>query len=225
MADYELHADYNRNGRLDASAAEYALRSVAPGAIVVPNLDADARRLPSSVALGSRVTLDRDQPVVLANDDEALPLRIVVNNASAPAGSRFFLRPEGFARIRVRINDAAGRTWTISMTLGAAMHVEAKLDVDLLQIESGDPPLLTLLGTDEMLLGEVLCALLESQFEAHRVTAEDVRNAFDGRTLLAAQHPLGAQCAGGDHDGLPVPARAGPRLPTARAPWSPTRGC
>ena len=83
--------------------------------------------------------------------------------------------------------DAAGRTWTISMTLGAAMHVEAKLDVDLLQIESGDPPLLTLLGTDEMLLGEVLCALLESQFEAHRVTAEDVRNAFDGRTLLAAQ--------------------------------------
>ena len=109
MADYELHADYNRNGRLDASAAEYALRSVAPGAIVVPNLDADARRLPSSVALGSRVTLDRDQPVVLANDDEALPLRIVVNNASAPAGSRFFLRPEGFARIRVRINDAAGR--------------------------------------------------------------------------------------------------------------------
>lgn len=109
MADYELHADYNRNGRLDASAAEYALRGAAPGAIVAPNIDADARRLPASVTLGSRVTLDCDQPVVLANDDEALPLRIVVNRAGAPAGSRFFLRPEGFARIRVRINDAAGR--------------------------------------------------------------------------------------------------------------------
>jgi hypothetical protein len=23
MADYELHADYNRNGRLDASSTEY----------------------------------------------------------------------------------------------------------------------------------------------------------------------------------------------------------
>jgi hypothetical protein len=67
------------------------------------------------------------------------------------------------------------------------MHVKAKLDVDLLQVESGDPPLLTRLGTDEMLLGEVLCALLEPQFEAHKVTAEDVKNAFDGRTLLAAQ--------------------------------------
>ncbi|MBI1372482.1 MAG: hypothetical protein GC159_06945 [Phycisphaera sp.] len=84
-------------------------------------------------------------------------------------------------------NDAAGRTWTITMTLGTAMHVKAKLDVDLLQIEKGDPPLLTRLGTDEMLLGEVLCAMLESQFEAHKVTPEDVRNAFDGRTLLAAQ--------------------------------------
>ena len=84
-------------------------------------------------------------------------------------------------------NDAAGRTWTVALTLGTAMHVKAKLDVDLLQVEVGDPPLLTRLGTDEMLLGEVLCALLEPQFDAHKVTAEDVKNAFDGRTLLAAQ--------------------------------------
>ncbi len=109
MADYELHADYNRNGRLEGTAAEYALRVASPGAIVVPNLDVDSRRLPSSVTLGSRVTLDRDQPVVLANDDEAVPIRIVVNNASAPAGSRFFLRPTGFVSTRVRINDAGGR--------------------------------------------------------------------------------------------------------------------
>ena len=84
-------------------------------------------------------------------------------------------------------NDAAGRTWTLSLTLGTAMAVKAKLDIDLLQPESGDPPLLTRLGTDELLLGEVLCALLEGQFEAHKVTEEDVHAAFDGRTLLAAQ--------------------------------------
>lgn len=84
-------------------------------------------------------------------------------------------------------NDAAGRTWTLALTLGTAMHVKNKLDIDLLQPEAGDPPLLTRLGTDEMLLGEVLCALLESQFEAHKVSEADVRNAFDGKTLLAAQ--------------------------------------
>src|SRR5690606_29242840 len=83
--------------------------------------------------------------------------------------------------------DAAGRTWTIALNLGTAMAVKAKLDIDLLQPEAGDPPLLTRLGTDEMLLGEVLCALLENQFEAHKVTDADVLTAFDGNTLLAAQ--------------------------------------
>jgi len=83
--------------------------------------------------------------------------------------------------------DTAGRTWTLSLTLGTAMAVKAKLDVDLLQPEAGDPPLLTRLGTDEMLLGEVLCAMLEKQFESHKVSDDDVRAAFDGQTLLAAQ--------------------------------------
>jgi hypothetical protein len=83
--------------------------------------------------------------------------------------------------------DAAGRTWTLTLNLGTAMTVKAKLDIDLLQPEAGDPPLLTRLGTDEMLLGEVLCAMLESQFATHNLTEDDVRNAFDGQTLLAAQ--------------------------------------
>jgi len=83
--------------------------------------------------------------------------------------------------------DAAGRTWTLTLTLGTAMKVKAKLDIDLLQPEAGDPPLLTRLGTDEMLLGEVLCAMLEGQFETHKVADDDVRAGFDGQTLLAAQ--------------------------------------
>ena len=83
--------------------------------------------------------------------------------------------------------DRAGRNWTITLTLGTAMTVKEQLGIDLLQPEAGDPPLLTRLGTDEMLLGEVLCAMLQQQFETQEVTAEDVRNGFDGQTLLAAQ--------------------------------------
>jgi len=83
--------------------------------------------------------------------------------------------------------DAAGRNWTISLNLGTAMAVKDALGVDLLQPEAGDPPLLTRLGTDEMLLGEVLCALLSDQFEAKKVTEGDVRSGFDGATLLSAQ--------------------------------------
>ena len=83
--------------------------------------------------------------------------------------------------------DSAGRNWTVSLTLGTAMHVRDKLGVDLLQPEAGDPPLITRIGTDEILLGEILCALLEDQFEANKVTEADVRNSFDGATILAAQ--------------------------------------
>ena len=83
--------------------------------------------------------------------------------------------------------DKAGRNWTIGVNLATAKRLRDTLNVDLLQPEIGDPPLLTRLGTDEILLGEVLCVLLSDQFEAHKVTADDVLAAFDGQTLLAAQ--------------------------------------
>ena len=83
--------------------------------------------------------------------------------------------------------DAAGRTWSISVNLGTALKVKDALGVDLLQPEQGEPPLLTRLGTDELLLGQVICCLLSDQFEVHKVTEADVRAGFDGQTLLAAQ--------------------------------------
>ena len=83
--------------------------------------------------------------------------------------------------------DKADRTWTIGINLATAKRLRDTLNVDLLQPEIGDPPLLTRLGTDEILLGEVLCCLLSDQFEAHKVSADDVLAAFDGETLLAAQ--------------------------------------
>jgi len=83
--------------------------------------------------------------------------------------------------------DKADRNWTIGINLAVAKRLRDTLNVDLLQPEIGDPPLLTRLGTDEILLGEVLCVLLSDQFDAHKVDANDVLAAFDGQTLLAAQ--------------------------------------
>lgn len=84
-------------------------------------------------------------------------------------------------------NDAAGRTWTIAMNLGTAMAVRDKLEIDLLQPEQGNPPLLTRIGTDEILLGQVVFALLEKQFKTQNVSEADVYAAFDGETIIAAQ--------------------------------------
>ena len=117
MATFELHADYDRDGRLTASAGEYALRSRAPGAILVPNLDIDARALPSTVTPGPRLTLDGNQPVAFAGDDEQLPLLIRVKGPIA-IGTRLFLRPIGFPKIRLRINDARGRMLPRDLTRG-----------------------------------------------------------------------------------------------------------
>ncbi|MDD3587316.1 MAG: hypothetical protein PHQ75_09040 [Thermoguttaceae bacterium] len=82
--------------------------------------------------------------------------------------------------------DSTNRSWSLALNLGSAMKVRDRLGVDLLQPELGTPPLLDRLGTDEMLLGQIICILLENQFKTYNVTAEDVLSAFDGATILAA---------------------------------------
>ncbi len=89
--------------------------------------------------------------------------------------------------------DSQGRDWTITLNLGVAIAIKASLKVDLLQPESsadGGPSVLQRLGTDEMFLGEVLCALMADQFEKHDMDEAKVQAAFDGETLLAAQTAL-----------------------------------
>ena len=83
--------------------------------------------------------------------------------------------------------DSQNRSWGISLTIGSAKRVRDVLDVDLLQPEFGDPPLLTRLGTDRMLMAEVISCLLTDEYEAKGVDEADILAAFDGPTILAAQ--------------------------------------
>lgn len=82
--------------------------------------------------------------------------------------------------------DNANHDWNISINIGSAMRVKDKLGIDLLQPEVGDPPLLTRLGTDEMLLAQVIATLLESQFESQKVDEDHVYQCFDGPTFARA---------------------------------------
>jgi len=86
-----------------------------------------------------------------------------------------------------KFKDTTGREWEIVLTIGSAKRVKDHVGVDLLQPEEGDPPLLTRLGTEERLLAEVICCLMSNQFEKHNVGEEEVLDAFDGATILAAQ--------------------------------------
>jgi hypothetical protein len=83
--------------------------------------------------------------------------------------------------------DTAGRTWTLALTIDAAKRVKSLLDVNLLELEAGDPPLLTRLGTDVILLCDVIFALVKPQADAAGVTDEQFAAALGGETILAAQ--------------------------------------
>ena len=83
--------------------------------------------------------------------------------------------------------DTAGRTWTLSLTIDAAKRVKGLLDVNLLELEAGDPPLLTKLGTDVILLCDVIFALIKPQADAAGVSDEQFGAALGGEVILAAQ--------------------------------------
>ena len=83
--------------------------------------------------------------------------------------------------------DSAGRAWTLSLTLDAAKRVKSLLGVNLLELDKGDPPLLTRLGTDVILLCDVVFAILKPQAEAAGVTDEQFGGALGGDIILAAQ--------------------------------------
>ena len=89
--------------------------------------------------------------------------------------------------------DNAGHTWTLSLTFGSAKRVQALLDVNLLELEGGSPPLLTRLGTDVMLLCDVIFALLKPQADEKDVTDEAWAEAMGGDAILAAQGALYAE--------------------------------
>ena len=82
--------------------------------------------------------------------------------------------------------DNAGHDWHISLNIGTAMLVKDRLNIDLLQPEKGDPPLITQLGTDEYLLAQVISVLLESQFESQKVDETQIYQFFDGTTFARA---------------------------------------
>lgn len=64
------------------------------------------------------------------------------------------------------------------------MRVKSKLDIDLIDIEQGNPPLIQRLGTDDLLIAQILEALLEKQIND---TDENLYDLFDGETLIKAQ--------------------------------------
>jgi hypothetical protein len=86
--------------------------------------------------------------------------------------------------------DNASKTWSVSMTIDSVKRVRDLLSVNLVEPEAGDPPLLTRLGTDEILLCDVVYCLIKPQADQLGVTDADFGRALGGDAILAAQTAL-----------------------------------
>jgi hypothetical protein len=109
VADFELRADYDHDGRLTGSQTEYEARGIGPGALLVANADADRRAFPASVTVGPPVPLDFTRYVPSPADDEIIPLVVRVNNPAVAAGRTFGVRVPGIHGVRVRFYDDTGQ--------------------------------------------------------------------------------------------------------------------
>ncbi len=83
--------------------------------------------------------------------------------------------------------DCEGANWDICLNLGTVKKIKDKLGINLLEIEQGEPPLLTRLGTDELFLAEIILCCIETQIEKRKLSEQDVLSRFDGQTIGKAQ--------------------------------------
>lgn len=82
--------------------------------------------------------------------------------------------------------DTQDREWNITLTINAIKRVRDALSVDLLELEAGDPPLISRLG-DVMLLCDIIFCLIKPQADKLEVSDEEWAEAMGGDALLEAQ--------------------------------------
>ncbi len=95
MPEVELRADFDQDGRLSGSPAEYAARAAGHGAILGANVDRDGRRLADSARVGRPVQLDHTLPTKTGNDGDPIGLQAVVSAAAVARYISLTLRVSG----------------------------------------------------------------------------------------------------------------------------------
>jgi len=87
--------------------------------------------------------------------------------------------------------DTTGHTWPIAITIGAAKRVRSLLDLDLLNLEAGQPPTIQRLHDLATVL-DVVFALVKPDADALGVSDEDFAGRLDGKAAGAARAALWA---------------------------------
>jgi hypothetical protein len=79
--------------------------------------------------------------------------------------------------------DSADTVWEVSLTVGAIKRVRGNLDVDLLALEQGHPPLITRIGTDVVLLCDIIYCLIKPQADKAGISDEQFGGRLGGEVI------------------------------------------
>jgi len=82
--------------------------------------------------------------------------------------------------------DSFSQTWTVALNIGAVKRLKGLLGVDIMNLHEGDPPLISRLGTDVILVCDVIFALVKPQADQLGVTDEQFAAGLGGEAILAA---------------------------------------
>ncbi len=83
--------------------------------------------------------------------------------------------------------DTSGREWSLAITIDAVKRIRDLLKVDLLDLFGGEPPLLTRLDTDVVLLCDTIFVALKPQADAAEITSEQFGASLGGDAIIAAR--------------------------------------
>ena len=84
--------------------------------------------------------------------------------------------------------DSTGRKWVISITIDAVKRCRDLLEINLLEPEKGDPPLLTRIGTDEILFCDLLYCLCKPQLDKAGISDQQFGEVLGGDAILSASN-------------------------------------
>ena len=84
------------------------------------------------------------------------------------------------------IRDTTGREWTIEINVSAIRRVKAATDVDLTKLVEPEDTTFKELTSDLFRLFDVVCAVLQPQFDDRNVTAEQFGESLDEATAEQA---------------------------------------
>lgn len=82
--------------------------------------------------------------------------------------------------------DSTGRAWNLELTIAGAKRIKSICDVDLMDLQAGEPPLLFRLEKDVILLMDVIFALVKPQADAAGITDQQFGQAMNGPAAGAA---------------------------------------